>query len=394
MSARILAAIAALATVARGAAAQEHAHPAPARERPGWSLSVQGAIFAGLDVQRGPRGDSEWIAPNWIMATAEGPLGGGTLEPRLMLSFDPATVGADGYPLLLQTGETFEGRRLIDRQHPHDFFTELALRWAYPLGGGVALVVYGALSGEPALGPPAFFHRPSAAADPLAPLGHHWEEATHISFGVATLALRTRRAALEASWFNGREPDEERWDLDLRPFDSVAARLSVTPTERLGLQASWGRLDEPEALEPGVSVHRITASAAYGGAGVAVLALWGRNVPSEGFTTDAFLLEATVSAGRAGTPFGRVEAVEKQGEDLVLPDVVADRTYWVGSLVLGWLVDLYRVGPLTAGAGVRGSVNLVGETLERFYGSRFPAGIMVYLRVSTAPRSGGGGHGH
>ena len=34
-----------------------------------------------------------------------------------------------------------------------------------------------------------FMHRPSAADDPFAPLGHHWQDATHEAFGVVTTGL-------------------------------------------------------------------------------------------------------------------------------------------------------------------------------------------------------------
>jgi hypothetical protein len=232
----------------------------------GWDLMLHGNLFVGYDHQGSDAGDSELVSQNWLMAMAGRPLGGGRFEARTMLSLEPLTLGDDGYPLLLQTGETIDGRPLVDRQHPHDLFMEIAGRYEREVTGGVALQLYGALAGEPAVGPVAFPHRPAAMSDPMAPLGHHWIDSTHISFGVLTVGAFTRAAKLEASWFNGREPDEQRYDLDLRSPDSYATRISVNPTRAWSLQASYAYLDSPEALEPEVSVQRFTASATHAAA--------------------------------------------------------------------------------------------------------------------------------
>src|SRR5437773_4254134 len=180
-----------------------------------------------------------------------------------MLSLDPLTVTRRGYPLLLQSGEAFKGEPLHDAQHPHDLFMELAASYTRPVSDGVAFQVYGAPVGEPALGPAAFPHRLSASSDPLAPLGHHWQDSTHISFGVLTAGILTRKVKVEGSWFNGREPDDRRFDFDFRKLDSWSGRVSVNPTDSLSLQASYGLLETPEELEPGQSIRRATASASY-----------------------------------------------------------------------------------------------------------------------------------
>src|SRR5678815_3212932 len=175
-----------------------------------------------------------------------------------MASLEPLTTGRDGYSLIGQSGESLDGMPLVDRQHPHDLFMEMAARYRHSLAGPLEIEVYGGPAGEPALGPVAFPHRPSAMPSPLAPLGHHWLDSTHISYGVATVGIGTRRVKLEGSWFNGREPDQDRYDLDLRGFDSFSTRLSVMPHPDLSVQASWGWLDSPEALEPDISVQRVT----------------------------------------------------------------------------------------------------------------------------------------
>src|SRR5204863_8412876 len=112
------------------------------------------------------------------------------LGGRVMLSVDPATVGKSGYPLLLQTDEAVNGLPLIDRQHPHDLFMELAATYNHPLGrDGGSVFLYAGLPGEPALGPPTFMHRFSGTEIPEAPISHHWLDSTHITFGVVTGGL-------------------------------------------------------------------------------------------------------------------------------------------------------------------------------------------------------------
>src|SRR5690349_23842684 len=179
-----------------------------------WTLMLHGAAFGLYDDQGGPRGADRVVAVDWGMLAASRNLGEARLELRTMLSTEPWTVGSRGYPLLLQSGESYGGTPLHDRQHPHDLFVELAAIYERPLSNDVAFSLYLAPVGEPALGPVAIPHRPSAAADPFAPLGHHWQDATHITYGVVTAGLFTRTVTLEGSWFNGREPDEDRTNFD------------------------------------------------------------------------------------------------------------------------------------------------------------------------------------
>jgi hypothetical protein len=340
--------------------------------------------FGGFDYQATGRGDSQPLSTNWFMGMAHTEVAGGELKARTMLSLEPFTVGADGYPLLLQTGETFEGRPLIDRQHPHDLFMEVALMYTRPLGSEVAFQIYGGPAGEPALGPVAFPHRQSASADPLAPLGHHWQDSTHITFGVVTAGIMTRWAKLEGSWFNGREPDEERYDFDLRAFDSYSTRLSINPNPRWSLQASYGFLESPEALRPDESLHRYTASATHtrrlgGGRSWATTAVLGINQHTEGDTTHGALLETSLDLGRLGITFARLEQLAKGAEDFGMPQ---DATFMVGSLVVGHVHALPRLASIEPALGVRVSANLVDEDLESRYGTRFPLGVMAYLRLA------------
>lgn len=354
-----------------------------------WTFMAHGNAFAGYDYQSGKRGQDAWMSTNWLMLMARRPLAGGELGLRTMLSFEPATARRAGYPLLLQTGEALGGRPLHDAQHPHDLFMELAAVYARPVSEDLALEIYAAPSGEPALGPAAFPHRMSAAADPLAPLGHHWQDSTHISFGVLTAGVFTRHMKLEGSWFNGREPDENRWDFDLRTPDSYSVRLSVNPDEHLSAQVSTGRLRSPEQLEPDVSLDRWTASVTinqpWGEVGNwATTLAWGRNKPEGERATNSFLLESNLELDRHHNPFARIEFVRKSGHDLVLTPGLEDETFGIGSVAVGYAYHLDPMGSIVPGLGFRFTVNLLEEGLEPFYGRRPPVGFMIFLRLRPA----------
>ena len=74
------------------------------------------------------RSDAQFDAPNWFMAMYNRQVGKkGLLNITGMFSLDALTVGKSGYPLLFQSGESFEGKALVDRQHPHDLFAALSV---------------------------------------------------------------------------------------------------------------------------------------------------------------------------------------------------------------------------------------------------------------------------
>ncbi|HYV48924.1 MAG TPA: hypothetical protein VFA20_28890 [Myxococcaceae bacterium] len=361
-----------------------HAHHLHAA---GWMVMLHYSVFAGVDSQLSQRGATLPVSANWVMAMADHSLLGGRFSARTMLTLEPLTAGGQGFPLLLQSGETYNNQPLHDFQHPHDLFMELAVSYQHALPAGLAFELYAAPSGEPALGPPAFMHRLSASSDPLPPLGHHWQDSTHVSFGVLTAGLFNRWAKLEGSWFNGREPDEFRWDFDWAPFDSWSARLSLQPLDWLSAQVSHGFLQQPEALYPLNRIQRTTASLMvvqhplkY--ATVAVTGSWGHNVGSQERPSNSFLLEANVECARNDL-FLRAEAVQKFGHDLVLqfdPQLAFERL-WVGALSLGYLRELFTLGPVVIGAGGRIAVDLIPAELVPYYGTSFPLGGMAYLRL-------------
>src|SRR3989454_4717009 len=336
-----------------------------------WTLMVHGVGFVQYDWQGGSRGSNQVGLVNWAMAAASRPLGGGQLQLRAMLSAEPWTIGSRGYPLLVQSGESYRGAPLHDRQHPHDLFMELAGLYERPVARNLGLSLYLAPVSEPAVGPVAFPHRPSAANDPLAPVSHHWQDGTHITFGVATAGVFTRAVKLEGSWFNGREPDEDRTGFDYagRRLDSYSARLTVNPGPRWSASAWYGYLKSPEELHPDESLHRFGASALttqpFGKDGRWASALiWGANDPlGSGRVSHSVVLESSLALDGMNSMFGRVEYVRKSADELVVPAAPAGATYDVAALALGYRRTVGTFAGLAAGVGARGSVNFVPASL-------------------------------
>ena len=350
-----------------------------------WTVMVHGVAFLEYDKQYTPRGDDQLGIIDWEMIMAMRRVGSGMLHLHGMASLEPVTIGAEGYPLLLQTGETYEGQPLIDRQHPHDLFMELAAMFELPIAPNLAVSFYGGAVGEPALGPVAFMHRPSAQSDPFAPLGHHWQDATHITYGVVTAGLYSPLWKLEGSIFNGREPDENRWDFDFRRLDSYAARLTVNPSPRWSFASWYGYLDSPEALRPDESTRRYGASALYSGRGWrggewATLVMWGANAHG-GEAEHSAVAESNLEVGRRNTLFARYEYVRKSAEDLVVPGADHHETYDINSVVAGYIREIASIRGGTIGAGFRASLNFIPRSLEPTYGTRMPGGFAVYVRI-------------
>ena len=198
-------------------------------ERPwhGWEVMFSGTAAAQFlyepgEVHRtGGFSTHQFSSTNWGMLMARRQAGRARIGLRAMLSLEPWTVPGCGYISFLATGEICEGDTIHDRQHPHDLFMEIAADYDRELRGSWRWQLYGGLAGEPALGPPAFPHRISAMMNPLAPISHHWLDSMHISFGLVTAGVYDRKWRVEMSVFNGREPDENRADLDLAALDSI-----------------------------------------------------------------------------------------------------------------------------------------------------------------------------
>jgi hypothetical protein len=367
-----------------------------------WDIAAHGFGFVQYDRQGGPRGGSQLGSLNWMMAMASHALAGGRFQARTMLTLDAVGVTPKGYPLLLQTGEAYKGAPLHDRQHPHDLFMELSALYERPVTHTVGIMLYAAPSGEPALGPVAFMHRPSAMDNPAAPIGHHWQDATHISFGVLSAGVFSHHLRLEGSVFNSREPDQYRFNFDPIRLDSYSGRATFQPSDAWNFTAGYGYLASPEALTPSESMHRVTLSALHGArlgsdGQWATSAIYGANLHSShpGWSHSA-LLESEAILDVHNTVFGRAEYVQKSAEDLVLEvprfGFARERIFDVGAVSLGYIRELLRMKQGTLGAGAMATGNLVPAALTEAYGSRTPVGMMVFLRVrptrAAAPMSG------
>jgi hypothetical protein len=346
-----------------------------------WMLMAHGAVSFVYDHQSGPRGDDKAFASGMLMGMARRPLGNGTLQLKVMLSPDPI-MGKRGYPLLLASGETANGRdRLIDRQHPHDFFMELSASASRNIGSSSSVFLYAGLPGEPAFGPPAFMHREAILDSPEAPISHHWLDSTHITFGVVTAGIVFDRVKLEISRFNGREPDQHRWDIETGPLDSTSVRLSWNPARELSVQGSWGRFKDPEQLEPGISQTRWSMSALYArdlgpGWRFAGTLAWGRK-RQEHHNDDAFVAEGSVKH-RSWTVFGRAEMVENR--ELVDVDDHGP-AYRVGKISLGAVRDFQIGRNWSFGTGGLIGVNFLPRALAPLYGGNNPTAAMAFVRL-------------
>ena len=349
-------------------------------------LMLHGAIFPRYTNVSSDRGDDRIDSPNWIMAMYSHPFSETTqLGLHAMMSLDPLTEGGRGYPLLLQSGESWHDKPLHDRQHPHDLFDELSFSLSQKLTNDFSGYVYFGYPGEPALGPPTFMHRPSAMDDPDAPIGHHWQDSTHVTFGVATAGLQWRNVKVEGSIFTGREPDEDRYDFDRPRFDSYSGRISWNPIPDLALQVSHAYIESPEALEPDVNRHRTTASLIYNkrlgrDANWATSLVWGQNNDTREGKTESVLLETDYQRER-DTFYGRWEWVEKSGHELVLDPPDLDEIFSVNAVSIGYVRDLSHGNNIDIGLGGQFTLDFWPGELDRYYGGGPGYGFQFFLRV-------------
>ena len=357
-------------------------------------LMLHGGIFPRYTNVTTRRGDDRIDAPNWIMGMYSHPFSDSTqLGGRLMMSLDPLTEGGRGYPLLLQSGESWHDQPLHDRQHPHDLFDELSFSLSQKFDADLSAYLYFGYPGEPALGPPTFMHRLSAMDDPDAPISHHWQDSTHVTFGVATAGVQWRNVKIEGSIFTGREPDEDRYDFDQPEFDSYSGRLSWNPTRNLALQVSYGYIKSPEAIDPRLNRHRTTASAIYNlplgnDSNWSNSFVWGQNNDTGQGRTQSFLVESDYQRGR-NTVYFRWEHVEKPGEELVLNPAADTRVFPVGAYTLGYVRDLSHGNGVDIGLGTQFTINNRPGTLDRYYGDDLGYAFEFFLRIHPSLHSDG-----
>ena len=347
----------------------------------GWSGMAHGYAWDVYTDQTGPRGDDMVFVQSMAMLMAEKPFEGGRLQLKAMLSADPL-MGDRGYPILFAAGETAGGEPLVDRQHPHDLFMELAARVDVDIADGTSAFLYGGPVGEPALGPPAFMHRASARLNPEAPISHHWFDSTHITFGVVTAGVASKLWQVEASAFRGQEPDENRWDIETPRLDSWSVRATLTPSPNWAMQVSYGRLDQPEALHPGQDEARTTASVHYNsGNGFAATAAFAAKNRIPGETLTAWLAEANWDITERHAVFGRFENAEN---DELFPDhddPLHDRPFRVSKLQAGYAYTLPLGDVAALSLGGTAAKYFKPDALDAAYGDD-PMGYTVFAKLT------------
>ncbi len=362
-----------------------------------WLLFFHGDAKIGVNAQGGPRGVTKFESQNWLMPMAFRRVGPGTLQLRGMFSFEPFTFSGPGSPQLFQTGETFRGRPIVDAQHPHDLFMELSATYTMPLGERGTWFAYLGFPGEPALGPTAFMHRWSASENPSAPLTHHLQDSTHISFGVFTTGFTYRWLKVEGSFFNGREPGENRYNFEFNPWNSRSVRLSFAPNKNWAMQWSYGLLKNPEALEPG-DVKRMTASVSYNKqfarGNWASSFIWGRNRELHhlpGQTLNGYTAESTVNFLDRNYVYTRLELVDKGGllsrterQQLGITD--NHPLFRIGAYTFGYTRDVWTTDKLNVALGSDVTFYSKPAVLDTIYGDR-PVSYRFFIRIRPSRMS-------
>jgi hypothetical protein len=378
----------------------------------GWTLMLHGTAFSA-DVQQhaeNERGADKLFSTNWIMPMAQHGLGSrGQITLRTMLSLEAATITGRYYPELFQQGETAYGRPIVDGQHPHDFWMELAALYDLRLGEHGLLSLYAAPVGDPAIGPTAYPHRQSASEDPIAALGHHQEDSTHIAFNVFTAGLTWKTLRLEGSGFHGAEPDEHRWQFQPSPnglaVNSDSVRLTYAPRRDIAAQYSIAHITSPEALSPGVNQRRQTASVmlnrSFGAqqkmpemampgdkpasGNWATTLLWGQTRASKnGNLENSYLAETLLQFRRRNYAWTRIEVAARTNELLDAPPSAPEVTVGhVQAYTLGYDRDYRFLPHLLAAPGAQFTVYRAPDSLAPTYG-RTPFGAVVFVRFRLA----------
>ena len=348
---------------------------------------LHGSAFAQYVRESGPRGNYQWGVVNWVMGEARRPALGGTLGVRMMASAEALTLTGQGYPQLLQVAQPYKGGTLPDRMHPHEMVSEAALTYEHALSGSLRASLYLGAVGEPALGPVAYLHRPSAVNEPGAPLGHHYQDVTHESFGVVTLGLFTRTIRVEASLFNGAHPDEVRTNFEWKGarINATAFRISVNPSANWSLAASGAYLPATEGTHAHGALRRYAFSlmnvTPRGDGAWSTALIWGANVPTDTRRAlNSVLVETNLDLDTKNTIFGRAEYSARTAEELDLVGSISDELS-VGRVGIGYARRIALFGSITAWLGARGSMSIVPAELEPFYGSRAPLGVTAYFQI-------------
>jgi len=387
-----------------GTSAEPASTPTPMlmSHRGQWMLMLHGTAFISDTQQSSQRGGDKLFSTNWLMPMAMRHLGPGQLTLRAMFSLEPATVSGRQYPELFQQGETAFGKPIINGQHPHNFFMEVAALYDIPLGKQTLLSFYAAPIGDPAIGPIAYPHRLSASEDPIAALGHHQQDSTHIAYNVLTAGITWRGLRFEESGFHGGEPTEQRWGFQPSPnghaIDSYSSRVTFSPSPNWSGQYSIAHIVSPEALYPNEDQQRQTASIMYnrpfGNTGPdgahfgnwSSTLLWGRTRSlADDSKENSYLAESLLKFSGRNYLWARIEDAGRSSELLLSqgsqlpPDFEESPIGHVQAYSFGYDRD-FRVAPhLLAAPGAQFTSYTAPQALVPAYGHH-PFGVVTFIR--------------
>ena len=341
----------------------------------------------------GARGIS---SPNWLMMMLYRDFKKtGKLMFRTMVSLDILTEGGSGYPNLFQSGETWNGKLITNRQHPHDLVSELSMGYSRSIGKNAGVFAYLAYPGEPALGPAAYLHRASCKENPKSPLGHHWLDSTHVTFGVMSFGFWLNPFKLDASIFNGLEPDENRYNFDKPEFNSYSMRLTVNPIKETSMQISYGYIKDGDRPGQEDKMSKVTASIIYSipvydyidwdYVNWNITSAWGLNLHDEN-PANSFLFESDFQIN-GNSFYARLESVEKTPAELdIVNNDMEHKLYPVTAVTLGYareVLDIleYAYSGVAFSVGAQATWHGFGKDLKPVYGDS-PVSAEVYIKIS------------
>lgn len=318
------------------------------------------------------------------MVRAGGPAAGGVLRLDLMASAEQLTLSHRGVPQLLQVAFEHDGETITDHAHPSPWIMTLSGSYEHAVARDFAFSLYGAAIGEPALGPPVYMHRASAAANPVVPLGHHAQDDTHSSYGVVTAGLRWQRVQLEASAFNDRQPDNSETVLayDGARLDSYSGRATIAVGARWSVFGSYGYMPALTGGHAHDAQHRVGVGAILTSDTWSVSVVHGANDPIGGARPRRTLLAEAERRWPGGhVLFTRAEFVQRTAEELALVGSI-NAVQDVGALQAGYARDVMSRSGVMLRLGAHATVNVVPPQLEPFYGARTPLALGAHAQVS------------
>lgn len=366
--------------------------PLPMADMPMSMVMLHGNAFAVQSARKSDRGRDAFAVPNMIMADVGTSVGDNHyVNLDLMATLEKWTFPKEGYPELLQIGESNEDELpFIDAQHPHSSpIMGLTLSDTISLGRGKDHVkIWFAPRGEATEGPIAFMHRPTGMVNPDAPLGHHiGQDVGHITSTVIGGALRLGETTIELSTFNGREPEPTKVDLPVGAPNSYAMRLTRQFGDHLYAMASASYVKEPEHHDPDLDhINRYSASI-YGdktydsGWACHHAFIWGLvNGYDHASALNSFAMEFWMSR-EAANFFGRLEHLQRTPNELLVAASDPDDGRWVSALTLGYTHEIASWEGSSVGLGGSLTKDILPSEYRASYGDEALTG-RLFLRVT------------